>query len=97
MSYSHIDHSHCWGSDNPPCGQKVEHLVCCLCGLPHPSIKASIEAAKEEEGREIFEELRELAAPWTEEEGPRTWYNRLYVETIEKYINNRYKKPYNED
>ena len=24
-------HSHCWESQNPPCGHKGKHLKCCLC------------------------------------------------------------------
>ena len=43
------DHTHCFHEKNPPCGQKIEHLVCCLCGIPHPSINASIESAREQE------------------------------------------------
>lgn len=34
--YNQIDHSHCWTSDNPPCGQK-EHTRCCLCEMPKDS------------------------------------------------------------
>lgn len=34
--YSKIDHSHCWESKNPPCGQKIKHFDCCLCIQPHP-------------------------------------------------------------
>jgi len=34
--YSHIDHSHCWTEKNPPCGQKIEHLKCCLCEKLNP-------------------------------------------------------------
>lgn len=32
--YSKIDHTHCWQSDNPPCGLKGKHR-CCLCELPN--------------------------------------------------------------
>ena len=47
--YNQIDHTHCFHEDNPPCGQRIEHLVCCLCGIPHPSINASIKSAREQE------------------------------------------------
>lgn len=50
--YSYIDHGHCWTKDNPPCGQKIEHLKCCLCELPNPkcahkkAIREMIESKK---------------------------------------------------
>lgn len=31
-----FSHYHCWESKNPPCGQKVEHLYCCLCEKLNP-------------------------------------------------------------
>ncbi len=36
--YYKIDHTHCWSSKNPPCGQKIEHLKCCLCEETNPKI-----------------------------------------------------------
>ena len=40
--YSKIDHAHCWENDNPPCGQKIKHLECCLCKKWNPIIKSTI-------------------------------------------------------
>ncbi len=34
--YYKIDHSHCWESDNPPCGIERKHR-CCLCKEPAPA------------------------------------------------------------
>lgn len=34
--YHEIDHYHCWEEKNPPCGQKIEHLKCCLCEKLNP-------------------------------------------------------------
>jgi hypothetical protein len=34
--YHQVDHDHCWEETNPPCGQKIEHLKCCLCELLNP-------------------------------------------------------------
>lgn len=61
VPYSQIDHSHCWTSDKPPCGQKIEHLVCCLCGLSHPSIRSSLQSQADEYEREKRYEAVELA------------------------------------
>ncbi len=36
--YNQTDHTHCWESKNPPCGQKIEHLKCCLCELFNPKV-----------------------------------------------------------
>ena len=33
-------HSHCWEEASPPCGQKIEHLKCCLCELPNPKVSS---------------------------------------------------------
>lgn len=40
------NHEHCWGGMKPGCNPEVEHLVCCECGQPHPSIPASIRSAR---------------------------------------------------
>lgn len=38
MDYNHISHSHCWTSENPPCGTPLEkHTQCCLCDLKYPT------------------------------------------------------------
>lgn len=39
MNYHHIDHTHCWEEENPPCGQKIEHYKCCLCEMVNPKCK----------------------------------------------------------
>lgn len=36
--YGKHDHVHCWQSKNPPCGQKIEHLKCCLCEKLNPKV-----------------------------------------------------------
>ena len=36
--YHQRDHSHCWESENPPCGIPLEkHAQCCLCDLRVPN------------------------------------------------------------
>lgn len=30
------DHVHCWEKKKPPCGQRIEHLKCCICEKPNP-------------------------------------------------------------
>ena len=33
-------HFHCWEQEQPPsCGQKIKHLVCCLCDKLNPEAK----------------------------------------------------------
>lgn len=41
--YNQIDHTHCWNEESPPCGQKIEHLKCCLCELPNPKYRELVE------------------------------------------------------
>ncbi len=36
---TYIDHSCCFEEENPPCGQKIEHLKCCLCEKMNPKCK----------------------------------------------------------
>lgn len=36
IPYNRRDHQHCFDNKNPPCGQKIEHLKCCLCELQNP-------------------------------------------------------------
>lgn len=36
--YHKHDHSHCWESKNPPCGQKIKHFECCLCKELNPDV-----------------------------------------------------------
>ena len=48
IEYHKIDHSHCWSSKNPPCGQKIKHFECCLCKEPHPDI-----VEREQKGRDM--------------------------------------------
>lgn len=38
--YYKTDHYHCWQEKKPPCGQRIEHLKCCLCEEPNPKIKS---------------------------------------------------------
>ena len=52
-AYSKHDHYHCWQSKNPPCGQKIEHLKCCLCEKLNP--KTSKQSTLIEKLREKFE------------------------------------------
>lgn len=47
--YSKLDHSHCWQSENPPCGQKIKHFECCLCKELNPEISSTIESCIPEE------------------------------------------------
>ena len=53
--YNQVDHSHCWESKNPPCGQKIEHYKCCLCEKLNPKVTHHTEQIK----REAVEEERE--------------------------------------
>lgn len=55
--YDQTDHSHCWESKNPPCGQKIEHLKCCLCELPNPACAKwfTTEQQKCEHGKESWD------------------------------------------
>ena len=39
VPYNQLDHQHCYESVLPPCGQKVEHLTCCLCEMLNPKAK----------------------------------------------------------
>lgn len=39
---THHSHSHCYETTNPPCGQKIPHLYCCVCELMNPEVKESI-------------------------------------------------------
>lgn len=43
--YNQRDHQHCFDIKNPPCGQKIEHLKCCLCELTNP-IKSEVTVQK---------------------------------------------------
>lgn len=31
-----FSHSHCWAQKSPACGQKIEHLKCCICEKQNP-------------------------------------------------------------
>lgn len=31
IQYYKLDHSCCFESDKPPCGQRIKHFECCLC------------------------------------------------------------------
>lgn len=33
--YNQRDHSHCFDQKSPACGQKIDHLYCCLCKKPN--------------------------------------------------------------
>lgn len=33
-----FSHYHCFNSKTPPCGQKIEHLKCCICEMLNPII-----------------------------------------------------------
>lgn len=41
-------HVHCWEQKNPPCGQKIEHLKCCICEKKNP--KATSESHQDNSG-----------------------------------------------
>lgn len=51
--YYAIDHSHCWESKKPPCGQRIEHLFCCLCKNMNPLVDSEIRLALKEKVQEI--------------------------------------------
>lgn len=51
----HVDHTHCWEEDNPPCGQKIEHLKCCLCEKLNPKIATLTDKVREETLQECFD------------------------------------------
>lgn len=54
--YNQIDHSHCWESKNPPCGQKIKHFECCLCKMPNPETSPVRNKMKDED---IIKKFRE--------------------------------------
>jgi len=45
--YSKIDHVHCWEEKKPPCGQRIEHLLCCLCEKVNPKVQRTLEEIRE--------------------------------------------------
>lgn len=53
--YSKHDHSHCWESKKPPCGQKIKHFECCLCKEQHPEIHAAVQRTLETAAKVIRE------------------------------------------
>ncbi len=59
--YKH-DHYHCWQEKKPPCGQRIEHLKCCLCEEVNPKVFSLQDTTEEEYPslEEVFEaQLRE--------------------------------------
>lgn len=44
--YNETDHSHCWQSKKPPCGQRIEHLKCCLCEMLNPKTRTLLTEQK---------------------------------------------------
>ena len=58
MNYAQRDHSHCWSTKNPPCGQKIKHFECCLCQKQHPEITADREAVAIAERVKVLQEVR---------------------------------------
>ena len=42
------NHTHCWQEKNPPCGQKIEHLKCCLCEKLNPKLLEAVREAERE-------------------------------------------------
>lgn len=56
VPYNQIDHDHCWRSKNPPCGQKIEHLKCCLCEKLNPHIETLLT----QQAERIAEEVEKL-------------------------------------
>lgn len=48
QDYSRIDHFHCFSRENPPCGQKIEHLKCCLCEKLNPMVDSFLTKRTEE-------------------------------------------------
>lgn len=53
---THLDHSHCWESTKPPCGQKIKHFECCLCKKENPEISAAKSHTIPDDLRKAFEE-----------------------------------------
>ena len=51
-------HYHCWQSSTPPCGQKIEHLKCCLCQKPHPDVTAAHEKGREDEKEGVTDRIK---------------------------------------
>ena len=60
--YNQIDHSHCWTSDSPPCGQKIKHFKCCLCEKLHPNITELTATTRELRNNELKEEIETRSA-----------------------------------
>lgn len=52
--YSKHNHVHCWEDKNPPCGQKIEHLKCCLCEELNPKVAMTPSKNLREEFGEKF-------------------------------------------
>lgn len=59
VPYNQIDHDHCWRSKNPPCGQKIEHLKCCLCEKLNPRIETLLTRQAERIAEEV-EDMRNV-------------------------------------
>lgn len=64
VPYNQIDHDHCWRSKNPPCGQKIEHLKCCLCEKLNPRIETLLT----QQAERIAEEVGGIAGVFAEDE-----------------------------
>lgn len=68
VPYNQIDHRHCWTSKNPPCGQKIEHLKCCLCEKLNPRIETLLT----QQAERIAEEVEDLRMEY-DPHNPRTF------------------------
>lgn len=54
-------HAHCFESKKPPCGQKIEHLKCCLCEKLNPFIRSVVKAAEEQAYQRGLREMKAAA------------------------------------
>lgn len=78
--YSHV---HCWESKKPPCGQCIQHLVCCLCAKLNPRVEKLEQQAYQRGQEELKEELEKNI------DMLRQWLNEDRITDIKKMVTNK--------
>ena len=66
--YNKRDHSHCFEEKKPPCGQRIEHLKCCICEKLNPIIKAFITQERKAVKEELVEKVKNMKFVFTKRE-----------------------------
>lgn len=93
---SDASHVHCWKSKTPPCGQRIEHLKCCLCERLNPkaAMRSPYEPSKRERetlranlkgAQEGFDSVFSAEAPATDVSWEKQFESE-FVEEISKSI-----------